>query len=121
MEKVKVKSLNKGKRLKKMSKGEEKEIIISLKIPRNPRSNRAERAVSYLKKSLERHLRKHLKEKGEEEEEEEKIKIDPALNEYLWKRGIRNIPRKVKVSVKLSKGKKEKEEEEGVTVKLAEK
>ncbi len=51
--------------------------------------HRAKKAMTFLKKFIARHMRN------------EDISIDPRVNEIIWKNGIRNPPRKVKVKVVL--------------------
>lgn len=66
-----------------------------------PRYRRAEKAVALLRKFVQRHMKP------------EDIVIDPEVNEAIWKRGITNPPRRIRV--RLSKN------DEGiVTVSLAE-
>lgn len=55
-----------------------------LKVPKYKRAKKATTA-------LRQYLRKHVK--------KEKILLSKALNEYIWKHGIKNPPAKVKVSV----------------------
>ena len=50
-----------------------------------PRYKRAKKAMNYLKEFLGKHLKT------------EKIKISGGVNEYIWKRGIKNPPPKIKV------------------------
>ncbi len=66
-----------------------------------PRYRRAEKAITVLRKFVQRHMKPEL------------VVIDPSVNEAIWKRGITNPPRKIRV--KLSK-----DEEDTVTVSLAE-
>lgn len=66
-----------------------------------PRYRRAEKAITVLRKFVKRHMKP------------EEVIIDTAVNEAIWKHGIKNPPRKIRV--KLSK------DSEGlVTVTLAE-
>ena len=51
------------------------------------RTKRAKRAVTMVKNFITR----HMKVEGED------LAIDPALNEYLWTRGIEKPPRRVRV------------------------
>ena len=55
------------------------------KLKYSTRYKRAPRAVRILKEFIYRHMKA------------EDIIIDPALNEYLWARGIQKPPRKVRV------------------------
>ena len=66
-----------------------------------PRYKRAEKAVTLLRAFVERHMKPSS------------IRIDPEVNEAVWRRGIENPPRRIRV--KLSK-----DEEGAVTVTLAE-
>ena len=52
------------------------------------RKRRAKRAVNLVKAFIIRHLKV---------EDEADLSIDPALNEYLWTRGIEKPPRRVRV------------------------
>jgi len=54
-----------------------------------PRYRRAEKAVTVLRKFVARHMKP------------DEVIIDPSVNEEIWKRGIQNPPRKIRV--KLSK------------------
>ena len=54
-----------------------------------PKYRRAEKAVSVLRKFVARHMKP------------DEVIIDPSVNEEIWKRGIQNPPRKIRV--KLSK------------------
>ena len=51
------------------------------------RKKRAKRAVTMVKDFIMRHMKV----------EDEDLGIDPALNEYLWTRGIEKPPRRVRV------------------------
>jgi large subunit ribosomal protein L31e len=66
-----------------------------------PRYRRAEKAVTVLRKFVERHMKP------------EEVIIDPTVNEAIWARGITNPPRKIRVRLS-------KDEEGLVTVSLAE-
>ena len=66
-----------------------------------PRYRRAEKAVTVLRKFVQRHMKSSS------------IIIDTKVNEAIWSRGIENPPRKIRV--KLSK-----DEDGAVTVTLAE-
>ena len=52
------------------------------------RKKRAKRAVTLVKTFISRHMKI---------EDEADLAIDPALNEYLWTRGIEKPPRRVRV------------------------
>ncbi len=62
---------------------------------------RAEKAVTLLRKFVERHMKPT------------EVVIDPSVNERLWARGIRNPPRKIRVKMT-------KDDEGVVVVELAE-
>lgn len=66
-----------------------------------PRYRRAEKAITLLRKFVQRHMKS------------EAIIIDTTVNEAIWARGIKRPPRKIRV--KLSK-----DDEGTVTVTLAE-
>ena len=81
---------------KKAEKEPEEEILeerlytVPLKTRNYPRYKRTKKAVTLMRQFLMRHMKP---------ETEEYLKIDPALNEYLWNRGIKNPPNKVKIKV----------------------
>ena len=54
-----------------------------------PRYRRAEKAITVLRKFVQRHMKP------------DEVIIDTSVNEEIWKRGIQNPPRKIRV--KLSK------------------
>ena len=54
-----------------------------------PKYRRAEKAVTILRKFVQRHMKPS------------EMNIDPSVNEEIWKNGINNPPRKIRV--KLSK------------------
>ncbi|MCW3992920.1 MAG: 50S ribosomal protein L31e [Candidatus Bathyarchaeota archaeon] len=66
-----------------------------------PRYRRAEKAISVLRAFVERHMKPAS------------IVIDPKVNEAIWKRGIQNPPRKIRVRLS-------RDEDGTVTVALAE-
>jgi large subunit ribosomal protein L31e len=66
-----------------------------------PRYRRAEKAVTVLRKFVQRHMKP------------EEVVIEPAVNEAIWARGIKNPPRKIRVRLS-------KDDEGFVTVSLAE-
>lgn len=66
-----------------------------------PRYRRAEKAITVLRKFVQRHMKP------------ESIVIDPTVNEAIWSRGITNPPRKIRVRLS-------KDDEDIVTVTLAE-
>jgi len=65
------------------------------------RYRRAEKAMTLLRKFTERHMKPT------------EVVIDPAVNEYIWARGIRKPPRKIRVKMT-------KDDEGVVVVELAE-
>lgn len=78
----------------------EREYIINLRheITKAPRYRKAEKAVTAVREFLIRHMKIYDKDK-------DKIKLSKWLNEYLWKRGIRNPPIRIKVkAVKFDDG-----------------
>ncbi len=66
-----------------------------------PRYRRAEKAVTVLRKFVQRHMKP------------EEVFIDPSVNEAIWARGISNPPRKIRVRLS-------KDDDGFVTVSLAE-
>ncbi|MDO8467492.1 MAG: 50S ribosomal protein L31e [Nanoarchaeota archaeon] len=70
----------------------EREYIIPLreKIRVSPRYKKTPKAIRTVKEFLVKHMKVY-------DRDVRKIKIDRYLNEYLWFRGIRNPPHKVKV------------------------
>lgn len=70
----------------------EKEYTIPLreKVRTVPRYKKTNKAVRTVKEFLVRHMKIYDRDLN-------KIKIDKYLNEYLWFRGIRNPPHKIKV------------------------
>ena len=66
-----------------------------------PRYRRAEKAITVLRKFVQRHMKP------------EEVVIEPAVNEAIWARGIANPPRKIRVRLS-------KDDEGFVTVSLAE-
>jgi len=70
----------------------EREYIIPLreKVMVAPRYKKTPKAVKTIKKFLIKHMRIY-------DRDLKKIKIDKYLNEYLWFRGIRHPPHKIKV------------------------
>ena len=70
---------------------EEKVITLSLREAwKAPRNRRAKAAVRVLKEQLKRHIKKDTK-------------IELSVNKAIWKRGIKNPPRKIKLNVKVYK------------------
>jgi large subunit ribosomal protein L31e len=74
----------------------EKEKIYVINLRKNlistPRYKKTNKAINEIKRFLVRHLKIYDK-------DYERIKIDPFLNEYLWKRGAKKPPLKIKVRV----------------------
>ncbi len=70
----------------------EKEYIIPLreKIRVVPRYKKTNKAVKTIKEFLARHMKVRDRDLN-------KIKLDSYLNEFLWSRGIKNPPHKIKV------------------------
>lgn len=70
----------------------EREYMIPLRWEWNkvPRYKRANKAVKAIKEFLARHMKIY-------DRDLKKIKIDRYLNEFVWFRGIRNPPAKIKV------------------------
>ena len=66
-----------------------------------PRYRRAEKAVTVLRKFVQRHMKP------------EEVVIEPSVNEAIWARGITNPPRKIRVRLS-------KDDEGTVIVSLAE-
>ncbi|MCF7910693.1 50S ribosomal protein L31e [Candidatus Pacearchaeota archaeon] len=86
----------------------EREYVIPLrhKTQKVPRYKRANKAVKTIREFLVRHMRIRDRDLN-------KIKLDKYLNEFLWFRGIKKPPAKIKVKAK-------KNSEGIVTVELAE-
>ena len=70
----------------------EREYIIPLreKIRVVPRYKKTNKAIKTVKEFLARHMKIR-------DRDLRKIRLDPYLNEFLWNRGIRNPPHKIKV------------------------
>lgn len=54
-------------------------------VKKAPRTKRAVKAVRYIRKFIEKHMKS------------EKIILDVSVNEKVWEKGIKNIPSKIKV------------------------
>src|SRR3989344_2820451 len=78
----------------KDSKNIEREYIVPLRAAwsKTPRYKRANKAVKTIKEFLARHMKVYDRDLN-------KIKIDRYLNDFIWSRGIKNPPSKVKVKV----------------------
>ncbi len=59
------------------------------------RTNRADRAIRFIRKYVKRHFK-----------EAEKIVIDPSVNEYVWGKGREKPPRRVIVEIRFDKEEK---------------
>src|SRR3990167_7018089 len=72
----------------------EREYTIPLRenVAKVARYKRANKAVKTIKEFLVRHMKVR-------DRDLDKIRIDKQLNEFVWSRGIRSPPRKVKVKV----------------------
>ncbi len=70
----------------------EREYIIPLreKIRVVPRYKKTNKAIKTVKEFLVRHMKIR-------DRDLRKVRLDPYLNEFLWNRGIRNPPHKIKV------------------------
>ena len=66
-----------------------------------PKYRRAEKAVTILRKFVQRHMKP------------DEVIIDPSVNELIWRNGIQNPPRRIRVRLS-------KDDEGVVTVNLAE-
>ncbi len=85
------------KKQDKKNNVEEKEYIIPLRekcrvVPRYKKTNKA---VKTIKEFLVRHMKIRDRDLN-------KIKLDTYLNQFLWRRGIKNPPHKVKVKASLN-------------------
>ena len=74
-----------------LARGAISELTVPLRAAWNvPRNKRASRAVSEIRNQVQRHLKVGI---------EESVWIDPKVNEHIWKNGIENPPRKVKLQI----------------------
>ena len=74
-----------------MARLNESELIVPLRNTWNiTRFKRAPRAMQIIREQVIRHLKVR---------EDEELYIDPEVNEHIWKRGIENPPRKVRLLV----------------------
>ena len=72
-----------------MARAATSELIVPLRNAWNiTRYKRAPRAIQIIRDQVIRHLKVTP---------EEEIYIDPEVNEHIWKRGIENPPRKVRL------------------------
>ena len=72
-----------------MARPNESELIVPLRHAWNiTRFKRAPRAMQIIREQVIRHLKVR---------EDEELYIDPEVNEHIWKRGIENPPRKVRL------------------------
>ncbi len=79
-----------SKKLEPKDEGKEYTIPLREKCRVAPRYKKTNKAVKTIKEFLVRHMKIR-------DRDLRKIKIDSYLNEFLWSRGIRNPPHKVKV------------------------
>ena len=76
----------------------ERVFTIPLTVTRQvPRTKRAPRAVKEIKDYVRRHMTDKQAEATDSEELKKDIWVDHRLNEQLWKNGIENPPKKVRV------------------------
>ena len=74
-----------------MARGAVSELIVPLRVAWNvPRNKRASRAVSEVRNQVQKHLKVAI---------DESVWIDPMVNEYIWKNGIENPPRKIRLQI----------------------
>ena len=74
-----------------MARSNESELIVPLRNAWNiTRYKRAPRAMQIIREQVIRHLKVR---------EDEELYIDPEVNEFIWKRGIENPPRKIRLMV----------------------
>ena len=70
---------------------ERKEIILTLNIRKHvlkaPRFQRAKKAIKVLRELLKRYTKSEI------------VKISKSLNEFIWSRGIKKPPVKIKVKI----------------------
>jgi large subunit ribosomal protein L31e len=72
-----------------MARPNESELVVPLRNAWNiTRYKRAPRAMQIIREQVIRHLKVR---------EDEELYIDPEVNELIWKRGIENPPRKVRL------------------------
>ncbi|MGC8555524.1 MAG: 50S ribosomal protein L31e [Conexivisphaera sp.] len=72
-----------------MSEGEREYVVPLDRVLLAPKYRRAEKAVSVLRSFVARHVRARASD----------VKLDPALNELIWSRGIRASWRRIRVKV----------------------
>jgi large subunit ribosomal protein L31e len=74
-----------------MARANQSELIVPLRNAWNiTRYKRAPRAIQIIKNQVIQHLKVT---------EDEVVWIDPAVNEFIWSRGIENPPRKIKLQI----------------------
>ena len=74
-----------------MARGAVSELTVPLRAAWNvPRNRRASRAITEVRNQVHRHLKVEV---------DEVVWIDPAVNEYIWKNGIENPPRKISLQI----------------------
>ena len=67
------------------------ELVVPLRNAWNiTRYKRSPRTMQIIREQVIRHLKV---------KEDEELWIDPAVNEYIWKRGIENPPRKITLRI----------------------
>ncbi len=83
-----------AKKTDKQTEKVEREYVIPLrsKYQNVPRYKKTPKAIKSIKEFLVRHMRIRDRDLN-------KIKVDKYVNEYMWARGIKNPPHKVKVKV----------------------
>jgi large subunit ribosomal protein L31e len=76
-----------------MAEEEEEYIfIVPLRIAKSvPRTKRSPRAIKAIKEYVKKHMRVEL----------EDVWVDPEVNEEIWKRGIQNPPKKIRIKALL--------------------
>lgn len=75
-------------RYDKMSESEERVYTINLeKVVLSPMNKRSKRAINMIKEFSMKHMKS------------EEVRIDEELNHLIWKRGIRNPPRSIRVKI----------------------
>jgi len=83
-----------GKQDKKTVRTDEREYVIpiAVKVRKVQKYRKAQIAIKIVKRFLARHMKVYDRDLN-------KIKIDRYLNDFIWSRGIKNPPSKVKVKV----------------------
>jgi large subunit ribosomal protein L31e len=74
-----------------MARNPVSELVVPLRNAWNiTRYKRAPRAIQIIREQVIQHLKV---------KEEETVWIDPNVNEFIWKRGIENPPRKIRLQI----------------------